>query len=280
MTWELRGKHREGLAKAGPRHGPDVSATAERRQAGDAEQAAPGCLADGRSDQVRKRGRRARRRCPARVSDARDRHRWQLQRGDRGGSGLHAGAITAGFAAIRALRRTLVVRRFHAILAGAAGNGRVHAVMLVASGSGRSHRVNARGRFVRGNHIRGERHACRRHDRPCTVQRQGKAEDDSQQGGDAGHGRYFTSTPRRVAGKTCRSDRNRPPSARGAKKRPESFRRIPACPDYFGALIGGGGRNRTAVRRHSMPGTTCLARCSISDGGNTTCEAHRHPHPL
>ena len=43
---------------------------------------------------------------------------------------------------------------------------------------------------------------------------------------------------------------------------------------------GGGGRNRTAVRRHSMPGTTCLARCLISDGGNTTCEAHRHPYPL
>src|SRR5690606_2099472 len=44
--------------------------------------------------------------------------------------------------------------------------------------------------------------------------------------------------------------------------------------------IGGGGRNRTAVRRHSMPGTTCLARCSISSHGNTTCEAHRDPHPL
>src|SRR5690606_25026473 len=29
-----------------------------------------------------------------------------------------------------------------------------------------------------------------------------------------------------------------------------------------------------------MPGTTCLARCSISDHGNTTCEAHRDPHPL
>ena len=29
-----------------------------------------------------------------------------------------------------------------------------------------------------------------------------------------------------------------------------------------------------------MPGTTCLARCLISNDGNTTCEAHRHPYPL
>ena len=48
----------------------------------------------------------------------------------------------------------------------------------------------------------------------------------------------------------------------------------------WGFIIGGGGGNRTRVRRHSMPGTTCLARCSISDDGNTTCEAHRRPHPL
>ena len=50
--------------------------------------------------------------------------------------------------------------------------------------------------------------------------------------------------------------------------------------DLLGLLNGGDGGNRTPVRRCSMPGTTCLARCSISDGGNTTCEAHRHPHPL
>jgi hypothetical protein len=31
---------------------------------------------------------------------------------------------------------------------------------------------------------------------------------------------------------------------------------------------------------HSISGTTCLARCSISHDGNTTCEAHRHTHPL
>ena len=29
-----------------------------------------------------------------------------------------------------------------------------------------------------------------------------------------------------------------------------------------------------------MPGTTCLARCLVSDAGNTPCEARRHPHPL
>lgn len=52
-------------------------------------------------------------------------------------------------------------------------------------------------------------------------------------------------------------------------------------PIRVGILVnGGGGRNRTAVRRYLMPGTTCLARCLISDDGNTTCEARRHPHPL
>ena len=29
-----------------------------------------------------------------------------------------------------------------------------------------------------------------------------------------------------------------------------------------------------------MPGTTCLARCLVSDDGNTTCEARLHPYPL
>src|SRR3546814_14123302 len=29
-----------------------------------------------------------------------------------------------------------------------------------------------------------------------------------------------------------------------------------------------------------MTGTTCSARCSFSDHVNTTCEAHRDPHPL
>src|SRR5690606_25275295 len=40
-------------------------------------------------------------------------------------------------------------------------------------------------------------------------------------------------------------------------------------------LIGGGGRNRTAVREHSIPGTTCLARCWISFPGSTACEARQ-----
>src|SRR6476469_10195033 len=58
---------------------------------------------------------------------------------------------------------------------------------------------------------------------------------------------------------------------RAQKTRPPRGR---SCP------YGGGGGNRTRVRRHSIPGTTCLARCSISDDGNTTCEARRHPYPL
>ena len=44
--------------------------------------------------------------------------------------------------------------------------------------------------------------------------------------------------------------------------------------------IGGGGRNRTAVRRYSRPGTTCLAHRLVSPCGNTACEAHRRTHPL
>ena len=50
--------------------------------------------------------------------------------------------------------------------------------------------------------------------------------------------------------------------------------------DVLGAVDGGGGGNRTPVRRHSMPGTTCLAHRSISPCGNTVCEAHRRAHPL
>src|SRR5690606_13598567 len=38
-------------------------------------------------------------------------------------------------------------------------------------------------------------------------------------------------------------------------------------------LIGGGGRRRTAVRRHSIPGPPCLARRWISSPGSTACEA-------
>jgi hypothetical protein len=39
--------------------------------------------------------------------------------------------------------------------------------------------------------------------------------------------------------------------------------------------IGGGGGNRTRVRKSYVPGSTCLARCLISSCGNTTCKAHR-----
>src|SRR3546814_4801192 len=41
--------------------------------------------------------------------------------------------------------------------------------------------------------------------------------------------------------------------------------------------IGGGGGNRTRVRRHSIPGTTCLAHRWISFPDSTVCEAHRGP---
>ena len=39
-------------------------------------------------------------------------------------------------------------------------------------------------------------------------------------------------------------------------------------------VIGGGGRNRTAVRRHSIPGTTCLALRWISSRDSTARKAH------
>lgn len=39
-------------------------------------------------------------------------------------------------------------------------------------------------------------------------------------------------------------------------------------------VFGGGGGNRTRVRRRSAPGATCLSRCLISSGGNTARKAH------
>jgi len=45
-------------------------------------------------------------------------------------------------------------------------------------------------------------------------------------------------------------------------------------------LFGGGGGNRTRVRRFYVPGSTCIARCLISSRGNTTCEAHRRTSRL
>ena len=42
----------------------------------------------------------------------------------------------------------------------------------------------------------------------------------------------------------------------------------------WGFSIGGGGRSRTAVRRHSISGTTCLAHRWVSSRGSTACEAH------
>ena len=42
----------------------------------------------------------------------------------------------------------------------------------------------------------------------------------------------------------------------------------------WGFVIGGGGRSRTAVRRHSISGTTCLAHRWVSSRGSTACEAH------
>ena len=37
-------------------------------------------------------------------------------------------------------------------------------------------------------------------------------------------------------------------------------------------LFGGGGGNRTRVRKSYVPGSTCLARCLVSSCGNTTCK--------
>ena len=42
----------------------------------------------------------------------------------------------------------------------------------------------------------------------------------------------------------------------------------------WGFIIGGGGGNRTRVRRFYVPGSTCVARRSISSRGNTTRKAH------
>ena len=55
--------------------------------------------------------------------------------------------------------------------------------------------------------------------------------------------------------------------ARSGKKKPQ--------PLPVGVLsFGGGGRSRTAVRRHSISGTTCLAHRWVSSRGSTACEAH------
>src|SRR3546814_6201621 len=59
---------------------------------------------------------------------------------------------------------------------------------------------------------------------------------------------------------------NHPSVGRRTKKGPPL--RVALC-------IGGGGGNRTRVRRHSIPGTTCLAHRWISFPDSTVCEAHR-----
>ena len=43
----------------------------------------------------------------------------------------------------------------------------------------------------------------------------------------------------------------------------------------WGFNIGGGGGSRTRVRRHSIPGTTCLAHRWVSSRSSTVCKAHR-----
>jgi len=52
----------------------------------------------------------------------------------------------------------------------------------------------------------------------------------------------------------------------GKKKGPETIRTL---------QFGGGGRNWTAVRRHSIPGTTCLSRRWVSSCSSTVGQAHR-----
>ncbi len=47
-------------------------------------------------------------------------------------------------------------------------------------------------------------------------------------------------------------------------------------PETIRALVdGGGGGNRTRVRRRLTPGPTCLAHRSVSSSGSTACETHR-----
>jgi len=45
-------------------------------------------------------------------------------------------------------------------------------------------------------------------------------------------------------------------------------------------LFGGGGGNRTPVRRSYIPGSTCIAHRLVSSCGNTVCEAHRRTSRL
>jgi len=45
-------------------------------------------------------------------------------------------------------------------------------------------------------------------------------------------------------------------------------------------IFGGGGGNRTPVRKSYVPGSTCIARRLVSSCGNTTCEAHRRTSRL
>jgi len=66
-----------------------------------------------------------------------------------------------------------------------------------------------------------------------------------------------------------------PPYKKGPEIRHE--RKGPARGPF---LYGGGGGNRTRVRKSYVPGSTCIARRLISSCGNTTCEAHRRTSRL
>ena len=63
--------------------------------------------------------------------------------------------------------------------------------------------------------------------------------------------------------------------------RSKTFSHRPPSPNKIGPrkgalfLFGGGGGNRTPVRKSYVPGSTCIARRLVSSCGNTTCEAHR-----
>jgi len=59
-----------------------------------------------------------------------------------------------------------------------------------------------------------------------------------------------------------------------------TFAKIKTGPLGARFYFGGGGGNRTRVRRFYVPGSTCIARCLISSRGNTTCEAHRRTSRL
>src|SRR5690242_19840596 len=59
------------------------------------------------------------------------------------------------------------------------------------------------------------------------------------------------------------------------KKKPRQCAVSRMLRDVLGIQFGGGGGNRTPVRRRSAPGATCLVQRSISFRSSTLDKAHR-----